>query len=146
MLYLIINQSNDAHKLNKMTKVKNNQKTNTTKKGEVFEPIKKRVNIYETDYGKQVLSTNYNLKKASKNVGGARAILLTMHAEKMLTLQPYQLEILRQSKKNQSVYETLKGLTRHHIKTGNTSPFYVLQSMYNEKNRTKLLNLINKVK
>ena len=64
----------------------------------------------------------------------------------MITLQPYQLEILRQSKKNQSVYEMLKGLTRTSKKTGNTSPFYVLQSMYNEKNRAKLLNLINKVK
>tara|TARA_A100001201_G_scaffold123324_1_gene107210 strand:- start:574 stop:963 length:390 start_codon:yes stop_codon:yes gene_type:complete len=129
-----------------MTKVKTTKTTNTTKAGKVAKPIKKRVNIYETDYGKQVLSTNYNLKKASKNVGGARAILLTMHTEKMLTLQPYQLEILRQSKKNQSVYETLKGLTRHHIKTGNTSPFYLLQAMYKDENRTKLLNLINKVK
>jgi len=131
-----------------MKNVKNNQtkKANTTKRGKVAKPIKKRVNIYETDYGKQVLSTNHNLKKASKNVGGARAILLTMHSEKMISLQPYQLEILRQSKKNQSVYETLKGLTRHNPKTGNTSPFYVLQSMYKDENRTKLLNLINKVK
>lgn len=129
-----------------MTKVKNNPTKNTTKKGEVLKPIKKRVNIYDTEYGRDVLTPNSDLKKAVKTIGGARAILLTMNTEKRLTLQPYQLEILRQSKKNQSVYEMLKGLTRTNKKTGNTSAFFLLQSMYKEDNRNRILNLINKVK
>ena len=129
-----------------MTKVKNNPTEDTTKKGEVLTPIKKRVNIYDTEYGRDVLTPNSDLKKAVKTIGGARAILLTMNTEKRLTLQPYQLEILRQSKKNQSVYEMLKGLTRTNKKTGNTSAFFLLQSMYKEDNRNRILNLINKVK
>ena len=100
-------------------------------------------NILDTDYGRQVLAVNTDLKKATKTIGGARAILLNLHTEGMLKLQPYQVAILKASKKSQAVYETLKSVTFHHKKSGNPSPFYVLQAIYNTKKRAKIEKIIS---
>ena len=119
------------------------QGTKPTKKKEVtLKPKKAKVNILDTDYGRQVLAVNTDLKSASRSIGGARAILLNLHNEGMLKLEAYQLAILKASKKNQSVYEMLKGLTFHHPKSGNPSPFYVLQAIYNKGKRAKLEAII----
>ena len=127
------------------------KKSNTKKatKNKVFVPKKKdtkknkkKVNILDTDYGREVLSVNVDLKRACKTIGGARAILLTLNAEGKINLFPYQLTILKASKKTQSVYEGLKAVTFHHKKSGKPSPFYVLQAMYNTKKRTQLMNII----
>lgn len=99
-------------------------------------------NILDTDYGRQVLAVNTDLKKATKSIGGARAILLNLHTEGMLKLEAYQVAILKASKKEQKVYEALKSLTFHHPKSGNPSPFYVLQAIYNKDKRAKLENII----
>ena len=103
-------------------------------------------------YKENVNGRNKILKGMSKTLGGCRSYLLTAHKEKFVMdgntfkLSTEELTILNTSKKNQSVYEMLKGLTRHHIKTGNTSPFYLLQCLHNDDKRNRLLNLINKVK
>ena len=126
----------------------NTKKSNVkkaTKNGVKLAPkkaIKKKVNIMETDYGREVLSVNVDLKKWVKSIGGARAILLTSHAEGKINLFPYQLTILKASKKTQAVYEGLKAVTFHHKKSGKPSPFYVLQAMYNTKKRAQLMNII----
>jgi len=130
-----------------MNKVKNNQKTNTTKEGKIAKPIKKKTNTYK----EKVNGRNKILKGVSKTLGGCRSYLLTAHKEKFVIdgntfkLSTEELTILNASKKNQSVYEMLKGLTRHHIKTGNTSPFYLLQCLHNDDKRNRILNLINKI-
>jgi len=103
---------------------------------------KKKVNIMNTDYGREVLGVNHDLKKATKTIGGARAILLNFHTEGILKLEPYQLAILKASKKKQPVYEALKKLTRVHKKTGNTCPFYLLQTMFNKDKRSKIEAII----
>lgn len=135
--------------MSKTTSTANSVKKSNTKKatrtGVKLAPkkaIKKKVNILDTDYGKQVLTVNYDLKRACKTIGGARAILLTLNAEGKINLFPYQLTILKASKKTQAVYEGLKAVTFHHKKSGKPSPFYVLQAMYNTKKREQLNNII----
>lgn len=139
-----------------MNTVKNQIKTtkkNNAKKVKTFKPIakketpkketpKKKVDIYATNYGKQVLTINADYKTANKTVGGCRSTLLNLHNEKLLTLQPYQIAILKASKKSQPVYEVLKKQCYHHPKTGNTSPFYLLQSLYNADKREVIERVI----
>lgn len=138
--------------MNTVKNVNANTKKATSKKVITLAPIKKqtpkkqtpkkKVDIYETDYGKQVLTINADYKTANKTVGGCRSTLLNLHAEKLLTLQPYQIAILKASKKTKSVYEVLKNQTYHHPKTGNTSPFYLLQCLYNTDKRTVIERVI----
>lgn len=113
-----------------------------TKKQEPKQEPKKKVDIYSTDYGKQVLTINTDYKTANKTVGGCRSTLLNLHNEKLLTLQPYQIAILKASKKTKAVYEVLKKQCYHHPKTGNTSPFYLLQSLYNADKREVIERVI----
>jgi hypothetical protein len=108
--------------------------------------VKAKKNILDTDYGRQVLAVNTDLKRATKSIGGARAIILNLNDEGLLKLEKYQVDILKASKKNQSVYEMLKGLTFHHPKSGNPSPFYVLQAIYNKGKRARLEALIKATK
>jgi len=100
--------------------------------------LKSKKSVHETDYGRQVLAPNHDLKKAVKTIGGARAVLLNLHNEKLIKLEGYQVTILKASKKSQLVYETLKKLTYHHPKSGNPSPFYLLQCLYNKDKRGQL--------
>lgn len=132
-----------------MTKVKNNPTKDTKKKqGKVLTPIKKK----ESTYNEKVNGRNKILKSVAKTLGGCRSYCLTAHREKWVIdgvtfkLSTDELTILNTSKKEQSVYEMLKGLTRHHIKTGNTSPYYLLQCLHNDDKRNRILNLINKIK
>jgi len=106
-----------------------------TKKGVI---LKAKKSVHETDYGRQVLAPNHDLKKAVKTIGGARAILLNLHTEKIVKLYDYQVTILKASKKSQLVYETLKKLTYHHPKSGKPSPFYLLKCLYNKDKREQL--------
>lgn len=134
--------------MNTVKNVTANTKKATSRKVKTFKPIakkqepKKKVDIYATDYGKQVLTINSDYKTANKTVGGCRSTLLNLHAEKLLTLQPYQIAILKASKKSKPVYEVLKKQCYHHPKTGNTSPFYLLQSLYNADKRTVIERVI----
>lgn len=128
------------HKINiwimKNTKTVNKTITKkATKKGVI---LKAKKSVHETDYGRQVLAPNHDLKKAVKTIGGARAILLNLHTEKIIKLEGYQVTILKASKKSQLVYETLKKLTYHHPKSGNPSPFYLLQCLYNKDKREQI--------
>ena len=119
------------------------QGTKATPKKEVtLKPKKAKVNILDTDYGRQVLAVNTDLKSASRSIGGARAILLNLHSEGMLKLEAYQVAILKASKKEQRVYEALKSVTYHHPKSKRPSPFYVLQAIYNKGKRAKLEAII----
>jgi hypothetical protein len=113
----------------------------TTKKGVI---LKAKKSVHETDYGRQVLAPNHDLKKAVQTIGGARAILLNLHTEKLIKLESYQITILKASKKSQLVYETLKKLTYHHPKSGNPSPFYLLQCLYNKDKRSQLETAISR--
>jgi len=106
-----------------------------TKKGVI---LKAKKSVHETDYGRQVLAPNHDLKKAVNTIGGARAILLNLHTEKIVKLYDYQVTILKASKKSQLVYETLKKLTYHHPKSGKPSPFYLLKCLYNKDKREQL--------
>ena len=113
-------------------------KTTTKKASKKGIVLKSKKSVHETDYGRQVLAPNHDLKKAVQTIGGARAILLNLHAEKLIKLESYQITILKASKKSQLVYETLKKLTYHHPKSGNPSPFYLLQCLYNKDKREQL--------
>jgi len=112
-----------------------------TKKGII---LKSKKSVHDTDYGRQVLAPNHDLKKAVKTIGGARAVLLNLHNEKLIKLEGYQVTILKASKKSQLIYETLKKLTYHHPKSGNPSPFYLLQCLYNKDKRTQLETAISR--
>jgi len=77
-------------------------------------------------YVENVLKTNKELKKASKTVGGSRAILLSLKKEAKL---PQKFEAyLRLSKKDSAVYEELNKACRR-SKAGNVTPFFVLQAL-----------------
>ena len=123
-------------KIMKNTKTVNKTTTKkATKKGVI---LKSKKSVHETDYGRQVLAPNHDLKKAVQTIGGARAVLLNLHTEKLIKLEGYQVTMLKASKKSQLVYETLKKLTYHHPKSGNPSPFYLLQCLYNKDKREQI--------
>ncbi len=113
-------------------------KTTTKKASKNGVILKSKKSVHETDYGRQVLAPNHDLKKAVKTIGGARAILLNLHNEKIIKLYDYQVTILKASKKSQLVYETLKKLTYHHPKSGKPSPFYLLKCLYNKDKREQI--------
>ncbi len=121
-----------------MKNTKTVTKTTTKKALKKGVILKAKKSVHETDYGRQVLAPNHDLKKAVKTIGGARAILLNLHTEKIVKLYDYQVTILKASKKSQLVYETLKKLTYHHPKSGKPSPFYLLQCLYNKDKRGQL--------
>lgn len=87
--------------------------------------VKKRIDVYDTQYEKDVLTVNRNLKKEVKSLGGARAIL--MQFAKEIKMSSRFVTILKLSKE-QINYKILESKVRT-SKAGNYSPFYLLQSL-----------------
>ena len=81
----------------------------------------------QSNYKENVLSTNLNLKKELKSLGGCRALLLNNVKE--IGLNSKFAQILRQSKKDEDLYKFLVTNVRT-SKSGNYSPFYLLQFLH----------------
>jgi len=81
----------------------------------------------ESGYKVNVLGTNLNLKKELKSLGGCRSLLLNNAKE--IGLNDKFALILRQSKKDESIYKFLAENVRT-SKNGNYSPFYLLQFLH----------------
>jgi hypothetical protein len=81
----------------------------------------------QSNYQLNVLSTNVELKKELKSLGGCRALLLNNSKE--IKLSPKFAQILRQSKKDENLYKFLVNNVRT-SKSGNYSPFYLLQFLH----------------
>ena len=81
----------------------------------------------QSNYKENVLSTNLNLKKELKSLGGCRALLLNNVKE--IGLNSKFAQILRQSKKDEDLYKFLVTNVRT-SKSGNHSPFYLLQFLH----------------
>lgn len=118
--------------INNAKKANTKQAMNTTKKEVKVSPketskAKAKTEKKQSEYSLKVLVPYKELKKESKTVGGARAILLTF-AEK---LDSKVVQYLRESKKNQAIYEQMNKEVRR-SKNGNVSPFYVLQYVYKQ--------------
>lgn len=91
---------------------------------------KVKTDIYATNYGKQVLTVNKELKKQSKSLGGCRSILLSLAGE--IGLTPLHKSLLNKSKK-QDNYKIMLADVRFYKKSDGShsySPFYLLQALY----------------
>ena len=97
-----------------------------TKKAKVK---KAKVSIHETAYGKQVLAVNKELKVFEVSLNGAIRRLLTAKTEGKLKLTSAQLNILTKSKSKAPLYKRIGELVTP-SKSGNYSPFKVLQKIY----------------
>lgn len=87
-----------------------------------------------SDYKKEVLQVNAELKRQTKSLGGCRSILLAF-ADK-INLCPVHAKLLKESK-DAKKYKVLQPLVRK-SKAGNYSPFYLLQAL--RKNEETLQN------
>ena len=87
--------------------------------------IKAKVDVYSTVYGQNVLTVNQKLKATQKSLGGCRSVLLSLATE--IELPAKFVNILKLSKE-QTNYKILQDKVRT-SKTGNYSPFYLLQSL-----------------
>lgn len=81
----------------------------------------------QSNYKVNVLGTNLNLKKELKSLGGCRAVLL--NSRKEIKLYPKFAVILQKSKKDENLYKFLVKNVRT-SKSGNYSPFYLLQFLH----------------
>jgi len=122
-----------------VVKVTNNAKNKKTSivpfinkevKAVKVETVKK--DVKQSDYYKQVIETNKRLKSINTSLGGCRAMLLN-NAD-AIQLNPLFVALLEKSKKQEN-YKLFLTLCRV-SKSGNYSPFYVLQCL--KKNVTIL--------
>lgn len=104
---------------------------------------KKKKDVYASEYGKEVLTVNKKLKQYCKTFKGALSMLYLMKGaqEADLKLTKKQARILTQAAKGKNgkkVYELLESKTRT-SKTGNSSPYYILQAI--RRDQKELLEL-----
>jgi hypothetical protein len=99
---------------------------------------KAKKDVYATEYGQEVLSVNKQLKTYVKSFKGALSVIQACKTDKALKLTRKQIAILNAAKKQDKVYNFLKENTRT-SKTGNSSPFYILQTV--RKHQAELLKL-----
>jgi hypothetical protein len=86
-------------------------------------------------YQKNVLMINASLKTQLKSLGGCRSVLLNFASE--IELTPIQIKILK-STKDQENYKLLQKQVRT-SKSGNYSPFFLLQALYKNESAWKEL-------
>ena len=102
-----------------------------TKTVKVARTVKKTVKTVKVSaYKKQVLDTNKALKTTHKTLGGCLKNMWFFRDDMALTnAQISVIRLLRDDKKGKLAYNEFKKVVRT-SKSGNYSPFYVLQAMY----------------
>lgn len=121
-----------------MSKSKQNKST----KGNINKAKAKKVDIYSTDYGKEVLTVNRNLKTQFRTLAGCLKVLHAYRNDKEIGLKPYQVRILNawnNKKSNKATYEALKEVVKT-SKAGNYGCFKTLQAM--RKHKEEILKTI----
>ena len=106
------------------------------KQGKVKEKLGKAKGgqVTESDYKRLVLNPNAELKKDKKTFGYCITYLLQFATP--LKLEAKQVSILKAAKKDLKKSGLLE-VTKPNAKTGNFSPFYVLQGIYRLMHPTK---------
>lgn len=110
----------------------------TGKKAPKAKAPKAKNSIMNSEYGKQVLQVNKQLKAFETSFKGALNRLRSAKNEKALKLTAKQTKIIVSSKKKDALFARLAELTPA-SKAGNYSPFKVLQVI--RKNEEALLKL-----